>query len=307
MDKSNQFENFRANLGRFLKQLRKTKKITQEKACKGIFSRRTLSSIENGSSNNIDLRYLFNLSQIFNFPLNEIVVETNDYLMDKLTFLDRIQLYYNDKNLLALQNMLKEKRKEAFANKEQYLHILLLSDYIYYLDSSYPIQKSDVKNAIDYLEKVEVWNYLNVILFGQVAHLLNINLVCSFAKDIIKHHKKAFLVNRLKKHYLINTLINVIYFCLEENYLKYVKFFLDNAYSLIAQPQIIEYIGGKLFLDYEYGYYLLMNGEQKKGQKIMSNVIAIFSLSGHDVLADKFQQIYNEAIIKITKDKNHCC
>jgi Rgg/GadR/MutR family transcriptional activator len=101
------------------------------------------------------------------------VVVASDYPIDKLeTFFDRVQVYYNEKNLLAFQNMLKEKRKAALSNKKNYLHILLFSDYIHYLDPNYPIQKSDLENAVDYLDKIEVWNYFNVSLFGQVAHLL---------------------------------------------------------------------------------------------------------------------------------------
>ncbi|MDR1522146.1 MAG: hypothetical protein LBS28_04765 [Streptococcaceae bacterium] len=110
-------------------------------------------------------------------------------------------------------------------------------------------------------------------------------------------------MNRLKRKCLIKILINVIHSCLEANYLKYVDFFLSIAYSIIQQQRAIEFFNDKLFLDYEYGCYLLMTGDQKEGQKLIKNVIVIFSLSGHDDL-DKFQQNYNKIIIKINKAEN---
>jgi Rgg/GadR/MutR family transcriptional activator len=300
MDNGFNFSDFQFNLGEFFKNLRENKGLTQEQVCKGVCSRRTLSNIENGLITN--LKHMTYLSEKLEFPSNEVVLAACGYPEDKLeAFLDQAKIYFDEKNISALQDMLKEKRKAVLKNKENYLHILSLSNYIYDLDSNSPIPKSDIINATDYLDRLEEWNLVNIRLFGQVAHLLNINLVCSFTKDIIKYHKNIFMVNNLKKHRLIQALINVIHYCLDEGHLTYVELFLTTAYSLILKPRLQEHIGDNLFLDYEYGRYLLIAENKKDGLKIMRDTISAFSVCGYEDLADKFQQNYNETIIKLDK------
>jgi len=301
MDNSFNFNDFQYSLGEFFRKLRENRGLTQEQVCKGICSRRTLSNIENGLITS--LKQMLYLAEKLEFPSHEVVLAAYGYPVDRLeAFLDQAKIYFDEKNISALQDMLKEKRKAAFKNKENYLHILVLSDYIYYLDSNCPIPNSDITRAADYLDRLEEWNYINIRLFGQIAHLLNINLVCSFTKDIIKHYKDIFMVNNLKKHRLIQLLSDVSHYCLDEGCLTYVQYFLEIAYSLALNPtRLSEHIGDNLFLDYEYGRYLLMTGDKKDGLKMMGNTITVLSMCGYKDLVDKFQQNYNETIIKLDK------
>ncbi|MDR0615062.1 MAG: helix-turn-helix domain-containing protein [Lactobacillales bacterium] len=301
MDNGFNFSDFQFNLGEFFKNLRENKGLTQEQACKGVCSRRTLSNIENGLITN--LKQMVYLSEKLEFPSNEAILAASGYPEDRLeAFLDQVKTYFNEKNISALQDMLEKKQKASLTNKENYLHILSLSDYIYYLDSNCPIAKSDIINATDYLDRLEEWNYINVRLFGQIAHLLNINLVCSFTKDIIKYHKNIFMVNNLKKHRLIQVLNNVIHYCLDEGHLAYVEYFLKTVFSLVLRPtRLPEHIGDSIFLDYEYGRYLLIAENKKDGLKIMRDTINALSMCGYEDLANKFQQNYNETIIKLDK------
>jgi hypothetical protein len=73
-----------------------------------------------------------------------------------------------------------------------------------------------------------------------------------------------------------------------------VDLFLTTAFSLLSDPRSIKHIGDRLLLNYEYGCYLLMSGNEQGGKKMIKNVISTFLLCGHENLTDKLQQSYDE-------------
>jgi Rgg/GadR/MutR family transcriptional activator len=299
-----QDENIDVKLGEAFQAFRLSKKISAEKACQGVCSRRTLWNFENGLSS-IKHRYLLGLAQNINVPMDEIELAAHDYPLDENEALYEISFqYYYDKNIEMLKDLLASKKHAAFYVKENYLYALYISDLINDLDPQFSIPQDILQESSGYLMEISAWSYNELNLFSHTLHLLTIPLSVSLTRDILKK-KKVFLVDNKKKKCLIKTLVNSIFFCLKNDYLEDVFFFLKTGCSLLPEKKFYDFSNEERALNFMYGFYLLMTGKQKEGRQRMMDAICKFLLSGNKLVATQFHRCYDEAIIKLYKKEHN--
>jgi hypothetical protein len=130
-----------------------------------------------------------------------------------------------------------------------------------------------------------------------------VSLAVSLTKDIIKN-KKVFLVDSRKKKCLIKALVNAVGFCMKNDYLKDVPFFLDTGYSLLPEHKFYNFDEEEGYLNFMHGFYLLMTGKEK-GRQMMMDTIHKFLSSGNRLAASQAHRLYDEAIIKLYKKEHN--
>ncbi|MDR1473991.1 MAG: hypothetical protein LBI41_05550 [Lactobacillales bacterium] len=268
------------------------------------FSRSSLCHFENGLSS-IKHRYLSKLIQNTSSSMDEIELAAQNYPLDENEAFYEISFqYYYDKNIEMLKDLLESKKHAASYVKENYLYVLYLSDLINDLDLCFPIPQDILQESSGYLMEVSAWGYNELNLFSHILHLLTIPLSVSLTRDILKK-KKVFLVDNKKKKCLIKTLVNSIFFCLKNDYLEDVFFFLETGCSLLPEKQFYDFSNEERALNFMYGFYLLMTDKQKEGRQRMMDAICKFLLSGNKLVANQFHRCYDEAIVKLYKKEHN--
>lgn len=138
-------------IGRRIKELRNSQKLTQKELSDGIVSRTYLSLIEKGSvqpSNNV----LVKLSKRLGVNVNDLMVESQNYQYSDID-MSREIIFYENKVKNKEYDVISDFIEERFEEKEDIQKIDLARIYLIY--SEYYINTSHYKTGKDYLTRAE--------------------------------------------------------------------------------------------------------------------------------------------------------
>lgn len=138
-------------IGRRIKELRNSQKLTQKELSDGIVSRTYLSLIEKGSvqpSNNV----LVKLSKRLGVSVNDLMVESQNYQYSDID-MSREIIFYENKVKNKEYDVISDFIEERFEEKEDIQKIDLARIYLIY--SEYYINTSHYKTGKDYLTRAE--------------------------------------------------------------------------------------------------------------------------------------------------------
>ena len=138
-------------IGRRIKELRNSQKLTQKELSDGIVSRTYLSLIEKGSvqpSNNV----LVKLSKRLGVSVNDLMVESQNYKYSDID-MSREIIFYENKVKNKEYDVISDFIEERFEEKEDIQKIDLARIYLIY--SEYYINTSHYKTGKEYLTRAE--------------------------------------------------------------------------------------------------------------------------------------------------------
>jgi len=144
------------------------------------------------------------------------------------------------------------------------------------LVSNFPIPKKVVNDADGYLFHVDDWDFYELFVFSQTTHCLSLLLTCLVAKEM-----------------LIKALLNVAEYCIREDNLETVNYFIENAELVMLEMEFKDTFYEYCFLDCLYGFYLLMMNNEMGPMKMMKELSQLSLIESY---LRKYIMHYNKAI-----------
>jgi len=194
-------ENCEMYYGEVFRDFRTRKKLSERKAYEEVCSRSTLRNFEM-DKRRISIDKLVGLLANIEVTEAEYFAAVKNYALSKNeTFIKTAFYYYRINDPGSLQAMLEEKRLSLSKrwNDVNHLHVLLLSVFINELNPDFHISQKDLTKASDYFFTLDKWTYHEIVLFGNLAHILSMRLVSLVISNFLKQKATLFARSNVEK------------------------------------------------------------------------------------------------------------
>jgi len=295
--------------GETFKKIRKEKHFTVDEVClkNNACNRKTLYNFESGK-HCLSIVSLIRILSNINTSIADYFAAVFDYQASASEkFMRKIMDYYHQNNTEALKKILKDKQADKSKNLENNAYILMISVLLYEMDPNFQISQEILAKAGDYFFGVEQWGYTELILFSNTAHVLNVNLTITIARELTKQKEKFFFDLKRRKVFL-GMLLNVSYACIKNYCLDNAVYFLTVIGDLIDEQMLEETILERIVFKFMKGYYFLLKEDDDFGISLMEEAIDLFEETGTLSAVERYKTYYKVAIrqakeIKKSEDK----
>ncbi|WP_028984007.1 helix-turn-helix domain-containing protein [Sporolactobacillus terrae] len=288
--------------GATLRFLRKSKKMTLNELAQGEVSVAFLSRFERGDCD-ISFTHLLHLLERLHVSVDEFLYISNGYEVgDFQDFFTHLKRYVMEDNLHMLQ-VTREKMRDYYNRKkrDQYLHFSAIAALYAHRISKQNPDPNDVRILSDYLERVAIWGYYELVVYANSMYSFPPELIIKFSRMAYeKSMDYQPLEIGLDKKQLI--LMNTATVLMEVDRLAEANTFLVLLNDSINKEND-SYM--KIKLIYLRGIYLIKQGYRKRGESMARQAVQIFteleSVSQAATHANYLQDVLNSTIVK--KDK----
>jgi Rgg/GadR/MutR family transcriptional activator len=296
-------ENCEMYYGEVFRDFRMRKNLSERKAYEGVCSRSTLRNFEM-DRRKISIDKLIGLLANIEVTEAEYFAAVKNYILSKdEAFIKKAFYCYQTNDPASLQAMLEEKRSSLSRrwNDVNHLHILLLSVFLNELKPNFHISQKELTKASEYFFTLDKWTYHEIVLFGNLAHVLTMGLVSLVINDFLKQ-KETLFADRMMRSNLIRTLLNASYSFIKHKNLDEASYFLDQAESLMKTQKKENIIFERYMFKFMKGFYYLVDGHTNKGKKLMKNAINSFKINEIPELVEQYKHYYKEAMKQVKVD-----
>ncbi|MDR0614909.1 MAG: hypothetical protein LBF82_03005 [Lactobacillales bacterium] len=285
--------------GKTFRKIRTDKKFTIEEVCSknNACNRKTLYNFESGK-NCLNIFSLVRILPNINTSITDYFAAVFAYQASASEkFMKKVMNYYYQNNIEALKKILVEKQADKSKNLEKHAYILMIYAFLYEMDSDFQISEEILEKAGDYFFGVEQWGYTELNLFSNTAHVLNINLTITIARDLVKQ-KEIFDFDLKRRKVFLGSLLNVSYACIRNYYLDDTVYFFDAIGDLIAEQMLEKTVFERIIFKFMKGYYHLLKGDADKGKNLMKKAIELFEITETSSAVERYKTYYKVALFQ---------
>lgn len=247
--------------GAYIKQLRKSKSMTQKELARGIVSEHFLSEFERGHTK-ISMDHLMLLLERMNISLEEFAVYLVPDVKTQEEFFDVLLQAVSYEDLYLLEKIRSE--QEALYQKSynvRYRHReILVKAYINQL-AHVAQSKEELRLIRDYLFNVDDWGYYELELFKQSSPFLSSSVLHKFVPQLRKKGH-LYLSSRLYAESIGMILLEVAYADLQQNHVRDALDSIKLLEELLEKRQLFFMTNRKNFLK---GICLIKTGNLTQG------------------------------------------
>ncbi|SHG58662.1 helix-turn-helix domain-containing protein [Ornithinibacillus halophilus] len=285
--------------GKTLRMIRKQKGITLERLADGVCSVSFLSKFERGESD-ITLGLMTRLLENIMMNFDEFLYIHHDYQPDKLEqFFKTTQSAYLNRDVDQLRKLkdVQLKKWKQYGVETYHYNALLIEVYESIVDKDYidkGVQESDIRLLSDYLFRVEVWGYYELMLYNGTLLLLHPDLVIMLSRTAYEksaRFRDYAKVNDAITSVLFNTIVFLIgpvnRFHEEFTYQKEISEFFGYLETVaIPESNLIE----RVYLLQLKGAYDMRTGKIEVGTEKMNQAIELLKDLNSTKMANNMEQ-----------------
>lgn len=276
--------------GKTIKKIRLEKGLTQKNISEDIITLSYYSRIEREISEptiSVFLKILQRLNVNFDefmFIHNNYRESSNDRLWFKLT-----ELYHagDIKTLTRYKKFLLHHSKEdaSFVDLVNIVNLFILRL------SKQNLEPVNTEPIVKRLMSLDNWTSSEVRLFTTIMDMLPIDTVIILVNHLLKK-RNLYMKSKGYNSPYSKLLINSILLCINANYLKEAKLFINEYKRSLEVRDFYGYSMNKYF----EGLLLTLQGEKEKGMKEVSEFFAICDFLKLNDFADKYRTFYDKII-----------
>ncbi|URZ87028.1 helix-turn-helix domain-containing protein [Floricoccus penangensis] len=288
-------------LGIFFREIRKARGLTLKDVASEQVTVSQLSRFERGETV-LSFEKLFATIEAMNMGIEEFTSAMNGYSRNNnQNFRRKISIAYNEKNIFALENMLKEYENKDLTTYQRLQYIIVQSNLIQvarYREKYLALTNEDILFATDYLMAIDEWTIFEVELFRDLTFFIKNESLFTLANEMIA--RTTFYIENSKHRESVVTSLMFIYIrFINEKDKKKCLFFRKKIESLLTKDMVSYRINMKM-LNLFYDYHI---NNEKAALFEMNEVIRSLNIVGLDDLSLGFQREF-EFFLKDLEDKN---
>lgn len=279
----------KSSLGKTLRKIRQGKNITLTAIADENLSKSQISRFERGESEISCIR-LINILNKLNVTLDEFLILYSNNEKEDTNFINLVNYIreaYSKQDIATLKKLLTNSTKFHLNSFEK----TMVKSILHTLDNSIMPLKEEILNLTDYLFKIEMWGYYEIILLGNCAQTIDYPSLILLTKEMLKNYIYSSL-NRNNKKFVTQLAINCLLSSIEQEKFGDCNFLMLNIEKLLKNE--LNYYEQTVFL-YAKGYY-----EFKKkipsGRKKMEQAIQIFKILDDKCMITNYSEHYSKIL-----------
>lgn len=279
----------KSSLGKTLRKIRQGKNITLTAIADENLSKSQISRFERGESEISCIR-LINILNKLNVTLDEFLILYSNNEKEDINFINLVNYIreaYSKQDIATLKKLLTNSTKFHLNSFEK----TMVKSILHTLDNSIMPLEEEILNLTDYLFKIEMWGYYEIILLGNCAQTIDYPSLILLTKEMLKNYIYSSL-NRNNKKFVTQLAINCLLSSIEQEKFGDCNFLMLNIEKLLKNE--LNYYEQTVFL-YAKGYY-----EFKKkipsGRKKMEQAIQIFKILDDKCMITNYSEHYSKIL-----------
>jgi Rgg/GadR/MutR family transcriptional activator len=291
--------------GVVFQEFRRSKGISQDKACQGVCVRKTLSNFELGKAD-INASYLMQI--LFNCSISfaEFGNAVRNYQLDlNERFFSEIKGYNCDKEHLL--QMFDEIQQSSSTSRLSEVQKLMLKVFLTNIDPKIKLPEINLRKVNEYFWNVKQWGKVELTLLCNVIAELNINTAFLLVNELLLKFKKILLSEKENKHRLLVMLINIIEKAIRIDCKIEAESYLREVENLLRDDDYCDYLFYEINYEYMQGFYLSRYSDYRQGVSKMKQVLRKIANIGNSTMKTVYQNSYYKDLASIERRLKISC
>ncbi len=276
----------KSSLGRTLRKIRVGKQVSLSSLADDSLSKSQISRFERGESEISCIRLIHLLNKL-NISLDEFLIAHNNEHEDTLNFMT---LMNDIRNKYTLKEF--DKLKELLLDSSPYpihpLESTMIKSIIYTIDPSIKPNDTELLDLMNYLFKIEIWGYYEIILLGNCVRTIEYSSLFLLTKEMLANYIYS-TSNKTNKRLVSQLAINCLISSIDSTHFDHCDY-LINEISILLENEL-NYYEQTVFL-YTRGYFEYKKNDDT-GKLKMQQAIQIFDFLDEQAMKNYYTEHYS--------------
>lgn len=286
-------KNMNSKLGETLRMVRKGKGISICKLADWNLSKSQISRFERGESEISCIR-LINLLNKLKMTLEEFLT-IHDRIHDEthstsefFRLVNYVRKEYNSDHIKNLKLLISNPSSYGVSSLEK----VMLKSIIFTVDENYKPSDKELLLLTDYLFRVEVWGYYEIILLSNCVRTLNYDSLFLLTKEMLKNYYYSNF-NKTNKTLVTQLAINCLIASTDHNKFNHCKFLIHKIKELLNDE--LNFYEKTVFL-YAEGHFQYKNN-MVDGKTKMLHSLKVFEILNEKSLYSHYFEHYKSHVL----------